>query len=224
MRWEKIRWDCCSRWSLKTILTIRIWILQNSLKTKESHSRSLCPNLSSETAGSVEEEADLDPLGTWEVIDLITNQIKPRYEQIKLLEIAPKREAVFDYSNNRNRVLDNTLEPREEQLFEVTVLLESKKERFRALGLENVIDRLDEMIDDEDILSDEESDNIRFELRYGNARNISIRGDFFIKTGESIRNSVFSIKNRCGQFVHTGENKNRQSIQRLFLNTKMHRM
>ena len=87
----------------------------------------------------VEDRLNLDQLSTWEIVDLITDEIKPGYSQDKLLEIFPGKETVFDYSWNRFLVDEGQLESQTPLLLETTIITDHDKQELRSRGPEKAL-------------------------------------------------------------------------------------
>lgn len=126
-----------------------------------------------------EEKANLKPLTTWEIVDLISERILPRYQQIKLLEIVPDEETVFDYSKDRDKTKDDQLESKTDLLLDVMVLFDHEKVQFKARGPKEVSKMLREVFEARHISMRDFPENISLDLRYlhlGEAKKIGLNG------------------------------------------------
>ena len=83
-----------------------------------------------------ERKADMDPLSTWEIVDLISEEIRPRYRQIMLLEISPENEKIYDYSKNRDKTKDDMLESRSPLQLETTIITDNELQTISTVGPE----------------------------------------------------------------------------------------
>ena len=83
---------------------------------------------------------NLEPLSTWEIITLITEQIKPRYSQEKLLEIFPDEEVMFDYSWDRFMMNEDLLESHTPLILETTIITDQEKIELRSEGPEKALE------------------------------------------------------------------------------------
>ena len=150
--------------------------LKNKKMTLEEMISTLKPG---ETWDDTERKANLRPLTTWEIVNLISYQIKPRYQQIKLLEIIPDNAAVFDYSMDRDKSKDMTLESQSELLIETTLLTQSEKIQFISRGAEVTIRQIYNVFREKHMEFLDQLESIEFTLRYlhtGDGRRINLDG------------------------------------------------
>ncbi len=150
--------------------------LKNKKMTLEEMISTLKPG---ETWDDTERKANLKPLTTWEIVNLISYQIKQRYQQIKLLEIVPVNAAVFDYSIDRDKTRDMTLESQSELLIETTLLTQTEKVQFVSRGAEASIRQIYNVFREKHMEFLDQLENIEFALRYlhaGDGRRISLDG------------------------------------------------
>ena len=150
--------------------------LKNKKMTLEEMIATLKPG---ETWDDTERKANLKPLTTWEIVNLISYQIKPRYQQIKLLEIIPDNAAVFDYSMDRDETKDMTLESQSELLIETTLLTQSEKIQFISRGAEVTIRQIYNVFREKHMEFLDQLESIEFTLRYlhtGDGRRINLDG------------------------------------------------
>lgn len=87
----------------------------------------------------IESRIDLEPLNTWEIVNLITERIKPRFSQEKLLEIIPDEELLYDYSWDRDISNEPLLESRIPLLLETTIITDHDKQELRSRGPEKAL-------------------------------------------------------------------------------------
>lgn len=128
---------------------------------------------------------DLKPLTTWEIVNLISYQMNQRYYQIKLLEIVPDNEKVFDYSRDRDKAMDTMLEPQEDLMIETTLLTQSEKIQFVTKGAEATIRKIYNVLREKGMNTIDQPENIELVIRYlhpGNGRRIVLNDDvIFVK-------------------------------------------
>ena len=118
---------------------------------------------------------DLKPLTTWEIVNMISYQINQRYYQIKLLEIMPDNEEVFDYSRDRDKAKDIMLESQEDLLIETTLITQSEKIQFVTKGAEATIRKTYNVLREKGLNTIDQPENIELVIRYlhpGNGRRI----------------------------------------------------
>ena len=126
-----------------------------------------------------EEKANLKPLTTWEIVDLISDRVLPRYQQVKLLEIVPDEETVFDYSKDRDKTKDDQLESKTDLLLDITILFDHEKLQFKARGPKEASKMLREVFETRHISMLDLPENISLDLRYlhlGEAKKIGLNG------------------------------------------------
>ena len=109
---------------------------------------------------------DLKPLTTWEIVNMISYQINQRYYQIKLLEIMPDNEEVFDYSRDRDKAKDIMLESQEDLLIETTLLTQSEKIQFVTKGAEATIRKTYNVLREKGLNTIDQPENIELVIRY----------------------------------------------------------
>ena len=106
---------------------------------------------------------------------MISYQINQRYYQIKLLEIMPDNEEVFDYSRDRDKAKDIMLESQEDLLIETTLITQSEKIQFVTKGAEATIRKTYNVLREKGLNTIDQPENIELVIRYlhpGNGRRI----------------------------------------------------
>ena len=124
-----------------------------------------------ETVGKL----DMEPLSTWEIVGLITEKIKSRYSQEKILEIIPDEEVLYDYSWDRYISNEPLLESRIPLLLETTIITDQEKIELRSRGPENALWDIFHAFSERSIEIADQSSELFVALRYlhlGESRKI----------------------------------------------------
>ena len=101
-----------------------------------------------------------------EILRIISLETEPQYRQIKLLEIAPDLDKVFDYSLDRDRSRDEELEVAPDMVYQIVFMYGNQISTDTVRGPYAAFSMVFRRIEDEDLKWSVMKDDFLFHLRY----------------------------------------------------------